>query len=269
MEKGIFFYNICTSPDGWEHDYDKYFPLLREHGIDGLQFSDSEIIAEGEDALLAAMKKHGMKTYVIHSMIKSITEDAEQIKAARQRAEALFELAVRFDCKRIMLVAMAGADKSVLDDRQKSLELAAQMFAYCRDLGQKRGIDVYIENIGMPNLPYASAEEVLAIIDRVDGLKYCLDTGNFYYAGYDVHEAYEKFKGMTELVHIKNGYYETVDDENCAIDKPLDEGERNFPLLFEKLKADGVGVPFILEFTAPVKYADIFRDERILTEYLD
>ena len=69
MRKSIFFCEISHLGRVAEGEFDDVFAALRRLGIEGFQFSDSDIERAGEERLLAALARHRMRAEIIHTVI--------------------------------------------------------------------------------------------------------------------------------------------------------------------------------------------------------
>ncbi len=72
------------------------------------------------------------------------------------------------------------------------------------DEAEELGIKVCMEDFDDSAAPYSTYEGVRWFLDEVPKLSCAFDTGNFYYSGQDVMEAYEALKDRIGYVHCKD-----------------------------------------------------------------
>ncbi len=272
MKKGIFFHDAKLAFGNWDKNYDELFTFLKAQNIDGFQFHDKWIYEEGEDELLAAMKKHGMKTYIIHILPRLMAEDDAVFNDAVKESLDKIKLLKKFDCKRLMIVPFPKSDVKGEADIPRAMQRMIKGLQLIIPEAKKEGIDCYIENFSTTILPYGTADNVEKILNAVPALKYVFDTGNYFCIDIDCHKEYERFKNRIEFVHLKNFEFR---DEGMLLDNgrrvksPIfDKGPMNLPELFEKMSRDGLDVPYVIEFNDTLTLDAIAENERIMKKYL-
>lgn len=72
------------------------------------------------------------------------------------------------------------------------------------ELAAGAGLDLTMEDFDNEAAPFSTSGELLRFIEAVPGLTACFDTGNFYFAGEDALEAYERLRGHIGHVHLKD-----------------------------------------------------------------
>jgi len=262
MNKGIFFCNLRAVTDGFTHDYDTFFPLLKEHNIDGFQFGWNEICADYSEALLEGMKRHGMKTYVIHIDARIFTDDKDVIADSMARIRSTYPVLGKFGCGALMVVPTArDGDIASDEDKPRAVAQAIECLNILAEEAEGLDHDIYFENIGNVKYPYVSIEEVKFILDRCPKIKYGFDTGNFIRKNADIHEAYAVLGSRIEMLHIKN---RTAD----LTDAPFDRGALRLPELLCRMKADGINVMSVMEYGFNHSYEEIFYDSAVIDKLL-
>lgn len=107
---------------------------------------------------------------------------------------------------------LLGADKvlivpgNALNDADKpasAARIVEGLAALC-EYAEPRGITVTIENFSRHDTPYATADELIYIFDRVAALRYTADTGNFRYVPTEPMPALEALADKTVHVHAKD-----------------------------------------------------------------
>lgn len=137
------------------------------------------------------------------------------------------------------------------------------------------GVTITLENFSQHTHPFSTKEEVLYHLENVPGLKYTLDTGNFYCVKDDVLEAYELLKGYIDNMHLKDWVEYEFGYCVCPNIPVLDGctmGEGVVPLheLLERMKADNVfDIDCILELnTIEITKNDVEKSTNFIKKYL-
>ena len=273
MKKGIFYCDAKLAYGKWEKDFDELFTFLKAHNIDGFQFHDKWIYNEGEDELLAAMKKHGMKTYIIHILPRLMAEDDGIFADAVKESVEKLQLVKKFGCNRLMIVPFPKSDVKGADDLPRATARMIEGLKLILPEAKKEGIELYIENFSTKLLPYGTSDGVEKILDAVPGVKYIFDMGNFFCIDSDPHAEYERLKHRIAFVHVKNFEFRDEGmllDDGRRIKSPIfDKGPMDLPALFEKMAKDRLfDVPYVIEFNDILDLDAISRDEEIMRKYL-
>ena len=262
MNKGIFFCNLRAVTDGFTHDYDSVFPMLKEHNIDGFQLGWDEICSDYSEALLAGMKRHGMKTYVIHIAVRLFADDKDIVADAMAQVRSTYPVLEKFGCRALMVIpTLRDGDIASDEDKPRAVAQAIKYLNILADEAENYDHDVFFENIGSLKLPYVSTEEVKFIVDRCPKIKFGFDTGNFIRKNSDIHEAYAALGNRIKMLHIKNRAEDLTD-------APFDGGIIRLPELLCKIKADGVDAFSIMEYGYKHSYEEIFYDSAVIDKLL-
>lgn len=272
MKKGIFYVDARAAFGEWNKNYDELFTFLKAHNIDGLQFSDGEIRKEGEDELLAAMKKHGMKAYIIHVFPRLMSRDGDIFERAVKDTVEKLALLKKYGCKRLMIVPFPKTDVEGYDDIPRATARMIEGLRRVIPEVKKEGIECYIENFSTTRLPYGTSDNVEAILDAVPEVRYVFDMGNYFCIDEDPLAAYERFKDRISFVHVKNFEFSNdgmLLDNGRRIKSPtFDKGPMNITALFERMAKDVLDVPYVIEFNDTLSLVDIAKDEAVMREYL-
>ena len=270
MKKGIFYNDAKAAYGKWDKNYKELFSFLLENNIDGFQFHDKWIYAEGEDELLAAMKEYGMKTYIIHVLVRLMAKDDKVFEDAVAETIGKIALLKKFACKRLMIVPFPISDAE--DDIERAMSRMIDGLKRIIPEMKKEGIECYIENFSTVRLPYGTSDNVEKILDALPELKYVFDTGNFFCIDADPHAEYGRLKGRISFVHIKNFEFKDegmlLDDGRHIKSPTFDRGPMNIVALFEKMKNDNIEAPCVIEFNDRLTLDDIVKNEQIMKEYL-
>ncbi len=262
MNKGLFFCNLRAVTDGFDHDYDTVFPMLKEHNIDGFQLGWDEICADYSEALLDGMKRHGMKTYVIHIGVRLFADDREVVENAMAQIRSTYPVLKKFGCRVLMVVPFANeGDIASPEDKPRAVAQAIDCLNILADEAENYDHGIFLENIGNIRYPYVTTEEVKYIIDRCPKVKYGFDTGNFIRGNSDIHEAYEALGSRIEMLHIKNRAEDLTD-------APFDAGIIGLSELLCRIKKDGVNVMSVMEYGYKHSYEEFFYDSAVIDKLL-
>lgn len=104
----------------------------------------------------------------------------------------------------MMMLAPSMEGCKCLSEYETKRELLIKGFSEVVDYAKTSGICITMENQSLLTRPDSRIEDVRLILDCVPGLKYVLDSGNFFCIGEDVCIAYEKFKDKLVHVHCKD-----------------------------------------------------------------
>lgn len=123
------------------------------------------------------------------------------------------------------------------------------------ELADKSGLSLVMEDFDNERSPISDSRGLLGFLDAVPGLGACFDTGNFYFAGEDALEAYERLRGRIGHVHLKDRAVDTGfgAEQRTAVDgspmhpSPVGAGVIPMEELLAKLKADGYGGAYTIE----------------------
>lgn len=200
MKKSIFFVNVYGCPDV-SGDLDKMFILMNEIGASGLQLHITELMNLDAEKFKTLLKENGASVECVHVTPRLLSEDDEIFESAVKECEKAISDIAPFGCKRLMVAPFTPDD---VKDRTKSRERFAKALGIIVEKAKEYGISVVIENISQQILPFSSIEDIEYLLDSVEGLKFCFDTGNFVCTKYDSATVYEKLKDRIDMVHVKD-----------------------------------------------------------------
>lgn len=108
------------------------------------------------------------------------------------------------------------------------------------------GFDGLVTDFGIGNAPNGDIAGCIGILDRVPGLKFTLDTGNFTCFGENPHDAYPHFRSRIAFVHLKDHPLgPDGPDPNGAI--PVGDGALDLGRLIRRMLDDGYAGDFAAE----------------------
>ncbi len=105
-------------------------------------------------------------------------------------------------CKKILSIpGLIALDSPTYKKELQNIK--AGLSALC-EIANKRGLEVSIEEYDNVEAPFGRMSEIKDFLDTTNGLKFNLDTGNFYPYDEDVFTAIDMFKEKICHVHLKN-----------------------------------------------------------------
>ena len=191
-------------------DADLLARIIKEGGYEEADIMEFEFRLYGEDALLAALQKYGIRLGCLITGLPFYTAP-DQVEGGIRNALAL---AKKAGAKYLMIVPGANdaADQEVCRKlgKEEILRLTAEHFRKAVALTEPEGIQVIFENTPHAMKPLAAVEDVRWVLDAVPGLGLAFDTGNFRVA--DVHAdelaAYELLKDEGEIAALIKPQFE-------------------------------------------------------------
>lgn len=271
--RGIFFEDIktCTEPFA---DLDEAFAFVSSLGLDGFQFGDYEIAAEGEEILCAALARHGLRAHVIHTFAPLLSSDPAVYERGLAEARATVELAARMACPFVMLAPQPRTDVADEADRERAWRQMADAIRTLTDLTTPLGVSLCIENFSTERLPYGRIEDLVRFCKEIPTLTYTLDSGNFVCTRRDPLEAYERLRPYTAMLHVKDfapcpdGEGFLCDDGGYVGGRPFGTGPFPMERFLSLCAADGLFDRFIIEHNFRATRADLARAAELTLRYL-
>ncbi len=187
------------------------------------------------------IEEHGLfisnVIHVSNIATKSLKEFQAEITYLKKLADDISKEGIG----RMMIVPVSDYVKTPADKifmRNRIIYGLTEVVAYAKS----RDVLVMAENFSKREYPLGTIKEMKDILDNVPDLKYNFDTGNFYFRGSDMLEAYETLKDYIVDIHVKDWIFDKsgpyhVGGKNimgCAI------GNGFLPIkeLFQRLKRD-------------------------------
>ena len=231
-------------------DKDRALAYAKSRGISTVEIfaEELEAITLREYCQLAA--RHGLS---IGSVIKVSSFPSKSDAEYRQEISiihALVDDAADAGISMMMIVPTADYVRNEEDKRF----MRDRIIQGLRDIVQyakQKGVTILAENFSRADYPLGTIAELRDLLENVLDLKYNFDTGNFYFSGTDVLDAYEALKDRMVDVHIKDWKLEesgefTVAEQSfngCAIgDGFLPMGE-----IISRLVRDGYMGQLVIE----------------------
>ena len=121
----------------------------------------------------------------------------EAVDTLRTGIEAAAEL-------RCPLVLSAGSTLERGACPKESRKRIIEGLCACVDQAKAAGVTLAIEDFGVVPKLQCAAADCLEVLDGVPGLKFVFDTGNFYLAGEDPRDNFDRLAPRTTHVHLKD-----------------------------------------------------------------
>lgn len=240
-------------------DADLLARIIKEGGYEEADIMEFEFRLYGEDALLSALQKYGIRLGCLITGLPFYTAP-DQVEGGIRQALAL---AKKAGTRYLMIVPGQNdaADAAACEKlgREGILRLTAEHFRKAVELAEPEGIQVIFENTPHAMKPLAAVEDVKWVLDAVPGLGLAFDTGNFRVA--DVHAdelaAYELLKDRISRFHLKEVRFgDFPDGEKCVNGQAIKAvltGSGVIPMeeLIRRSLADGYDGTYAVEYAAP------------------
>ena len=271
--RGIFFEDVkaCAEPFA---SLEEGMAFVASLGLDGFQFGDYEIAAEGEVRLRDALQRHGLRAHVIHTFATLLSPDPTVHARGLEAARATVELAARMECPYVMLAPQPRTDVADEADRERAWAQMAEDIRTLTALADPLGVSLCIENFSTERLPYGRIEDLIRFCETVPTLTYTFDSGNFVCTRWDPFTAYEAMRPYTALLHVKDfapcatGEGFLCDDGGYVGGLPFGTGPFPMEAFLRLCAADGFENRFIIEHNFAATREDLRRAAALVLRYL-
>ena len=125
--------------------------------------------------------------------------------------------------------------------KEKNYEALIKTLKELVKFGKKFDVKVGLENHAIPHSPCFYVDDLLKVVNSVEGLNITLDIGHIHLTDISITEYYEKVKDFVTDVHVHDNDG-TSDQHKC-----IGEGNIDFRSIFEDFKKNNYDGPFILE----------------------
>lgn len=213
-------------------------------------------------------------TPVCHTVFCSVAAATpEKYQSGVKKLEAELQNAADLGAEMLMVVP-DPADILTLSQKPAAAERIIDTLNRLALQAADRGITLTIENYSAQKAPFQTPSECRHILNAVPSLRFVLDTGNFYWCGADILQAYELLKDKMIHVHVKDWALTTPDiglpgpNGQYLRSVAPKKGVLNTPALLNRLKADGYQGSLVAEYNALVPPTDELDDIlTVLREY--
>ena len=207
-------------------------------GYGGL-VTEVSLLADG-DAPKRILDEIGLRVASVFDWIDFVHDDPA---ACARRTEALLAAAKDFGAASVLV--LPGLFREGDDEASGLDRICAGLSEACR-LAAPLGIAATIENFGLPGAPNGTAAGCAAILDRVPGLGFAFDTGNFACYGEDPHDAWPRLRDRVAFVHLKDRR-RGPDGLDTTAEVPIGDGALDLGRLVRRMRADGYAGGFVAE----------------------
>ena len=214
-------------------------------GFDGIEFSIADFDRDSVANIKQALVNLGLKVSCINGTYSLAARSDAKFQTAVENAKKMVDVAVSYDCARVMYVPAFGPDIEGFEDRPRAAARIAQGLREIVKYAAGKHVFVTVEDFPSLLYPLSTIAEVQSMLDSVPGLKLTLDNGNFLPGGDNLMEAYARFRPYIENVHLKD--WELSPDEKgilCRNGKYIRGGSHGKGLMDQQellmaLKKDG------------------------------
>ena len=210
----------------------------RAMGFDGL-VTERALLSDG-DALKRLLGANGLRIVSVYDWIDFVHDDPA---ACARRTEELLRTAKEFGAANVLV--LPGCFREGDDEAAGLDRICGGLSDACR-LATSLGIDVTIEDFGLPGSPNGTIAGCAAILERVPGLGFAFDTGNFACYGEDPHDAWPLLRDRVVFVHLKDRA-SGPHGLDVSAEVPVGDGALDLGRLVRRMRADGYAGGFVAE----------------------
>ena len=234
----VFHQHVLDFAKGSGIPFGEALAKTRAMGFDGLASALSHLA--GDDTLKRLLDDNGMRVMTIFADIDFVHGDPSE---CARKTEELLKAATAFGVGNVLILPGLIRDG---DDGDTGFDLICAGLAEACRLATPLGIDVTIENFGLAGAPNGTIAGCAMVLDRVPGLKFTFDTGNFSCYGEDPHAAYERFCGRIAFIHLKDHPMEP-NGLDPGVEVPIGDGALDLGRLIRRMLEDGYTGDFAAE----------------------
>lgn len=258
------------------------YTAVKRAGFEAVDLCSYDFAHGTEEEIRALLKELGLKVACYIDFVPSpAIGNAAAAQRAREQIRRNLDLTERLGAGVYMFAPGGYADFIRGVPREKVAEAFAEDLAYAVELADKKGITVVIEDAPDITFPMCSAEEVLALLEKVPGLRHVFDTGNMIAQGDDPVEFYDQLAPYLSHAHLKDMRFSDGTPtpgygvgDFCANGRYMvgvlhGEGMVDFATLLPRIKKSGFDGYMAVEYV-PQKVDSDFAAEMIqCREYLE
>ncbi len=208
LNVSVFFVYVTWLAKERRCSIDKALEIVKGLGYSAIEVDKDELIEYPN--LAEKILDKGLKISSVYGSYNLMKDDVDD-------AFELIDFAVR--CKANVAMILPGNFKEgVLT--QEIIASEQEMFKFLQgnenvlnaveklkktvEYAESKGVTLTIEDVGSPMSLTGYTSQIKWLLDKVDGLKFTFDTGNFYLNNQDLKYAFETFKPYTVHVHCKD-----------------------------------------------------------------
>lgn len=204
MKFSLMTYTMWPVMDSGKMNLMELLKFAKDIGFDAIEFSITDFARDRFANIKQALAEYGLKVSCINGTYSLAARSDANFKKAIEGAKNMVDVAVNYDCDRVMVVPAFISDIEGFEDRDRAAARIAEGLKEVVKYAEGSNIIVMVEDF--PNLlyPLSTISEMQFMLDSVPGLKLTLDNGNFLPGGDNLMEAYARLKAFVENIHIKD-----------------------------------------------------------------
>lgn len=257
----IFHHHVRDFARSGGISFEEALAKTKAMGFDGLA-TDLGLLID-DDSLRHLLVDNGMRIMTIFARIDFVHDDLADCKL---KTEKLLDAAKAFGVGNVLVLpGLLGEG----DDKDAGLDLICEGLSSACRMAAPMGIDVTIEDFGLPGAPNGTIAGCAMILDRVPGLRFTFDTGNFSCFGESPHDAYEVFRDRISFVHLKD-HALGPNGLDTSMEVPVGDGALDLGRLVRRILDDGYAGDFAAEhFGHPDQETAMRRSASFCRQILD
>ena len=176
---------------------------LEAIGMDGIEPASGRLL-ENPKRLAeyrAYLRDSRLKVTCLDAICSLVTADAAHRQRSIDEIRASIDLAAELGCP-VVLAAGSKLRDGIAPAEGRGM--IADALSQCVPHAQQAGVTLAIEDFGIGPTLQCAAADCLEVLDAAPGLEFVFDTGNFYLAGEDPLDNFERLAPRTCHVHIKD-----------------------------------------------------------------
>lgn len=234
----IFHHHVLDLAKSRGIAFEKALAETKAMGFDGLA-TDLALLSES-DSLGHLLEDNGMRIMTIFAWINFVNGDPA---ACKRKTEDLLNAAKTFGVGNVLVLPGLFCEGN---DKDAELDLICGGLADACHMAAPMGIDVTIEDFGVSSAPNGTIAGCAMVLDRVPGLRFTFDTGNFACFGESPHDAYEVFRDRISFVHLKD-HALGPNGLDSSKEVPVGDGALDLGRLVRRILDDGYAGDFAAE----------------------
>ncbi len=225
----------------------------------GLNFVDMASSYFDEDFDMAQLRRilstNGITVDSLFHAFMFDPASAEQLQAAKDDTKRHLDQCAEVGSKVYMPLPIVPGHLAAERDRDETLKVYTDLFAYIAEEAKKMGIYAAVESYSEYQSPLNLISDFAHYFKEIPDLHFVLDTGNFWFTGTSSEEACELFTDRIVHVHLKD-ILPTADGPMNINGRTCDsvvigQGSIDFPQIFSRLKASGYDAGMTVEINNP------------------
>lgn len=234
----IFHHHVLDFAEKCGIPFEEALAKTKAMGFDGLATDLTHLM--DSDRLRHHLNENGMRIMTIFAWIDFVHDDLADCK---RKTEKLLNAAKAFGVGNVLVLPGLLGDGG---DKDAGLDLICEGLSSACSMAAPMGIDVTIENFSMAGAPNGTIAGCAMVLDRVPGLRFTFDTGNFSCFGESPHDAYEVFRDRISFVHLKD-HALGPNGLDSSREVPVGDGALDLGRLVRRFLDDGYAGDFAAE----------------------